>query len=780
MTNGRLPAFLSAMGMLMASAATLTAQQPDPVPALDASKEGVSTLPGTNPLFEEGDLAAKMVAGIDAWLDHALAASPSQRARHWQRDYSSHEAYDASVEPNRERFKHIIGLMDERVPVVMEHVGAVDKPAQTASGPNYTVTAVRWPVLEGVHGEGLLLQPDGEARTSVVAVPDCDWTPEMLAGLEDGIPPASQFARRLVENGCEVLVPVLLNRDSTYSGVPAIRMTDQSHREFIYRPAFEMGRHIIGYEVQKILAGVDWFEQQGAQRIGVIGYGEGGLLAMYAAAVDTRIDAAVVSGYFSPREEVWSEPVCRNVWALLDEFGDAGIASLIVPRTLIVDAAPGPVLDGGFPQPGKQAAPGKLVAASAEAVTQEVGLANALVADLQPPAEVSLLVPDDQLPGGDSTLRAFLQALGVEAPLVPSQATPQPADDTQPDSAARMKRQFDELLAHTQAAMRQGPERREIFWEKADRANADTWAASAAWYREYFHTEILGKLPELVMPANARTRLVIDDPAYTGYEVMLDVYEDVFAYGLLLVPKDLKPGERRPVVVCQHGLEGRPSDVADPSVESHFYHQFGCRLAEEGFVVFAPQNPYIGGTDFRQLQRKANPLKLSLFSFIVRQHEVIVDWLAAQAFVDPSRIAFYGLSYGGKTAMRVPPLVDKYYAVICSGDYNQWIWKMVSIEQPFTYPFTHEYEMYEFDLGNTFNYGELSWLIFPRPFMVERGHDDGVSIDEWVACEYARTRRFYNKLGHGDKTCIEYFDGPHEIHGEGTFAFLRGQLDHPR
>ena len=778
MENGKLPAYFAVIGVLIASATTPMAQKPDAAQALPASIGGAAALPDTNPLLDEGDLAMKMVAGIDQWLERALAASPSQRERHWQRDLSSHEAYAASVELNRARFKHIIGLMDDRVPVSMELMATTDHPALAAKGPNYTVTAVRWPVLDGVHGEGLLLQPDGQTRASVVAVPDCDWTPEMLVGLEAGVPPAAQFARRLAENGFKVLVPVLLNRDSTWSGVPAIRITDQSHREFIYRPAFEMGRHIIGYEVQRILAGVDWFEQQGANQIGVIGYGEGGLLAMYAAASDTRIDATAVSGYFAPREAVWSEPIYRNVWALLDEFGDAGIASLVVPRTLIVDAAPGPVLDNGFPQAGKQAAPGKLVAAPVEAVKAEVGLANALITGLQPPVEVSLLVPADQLPAGDSTLRAFLQALGVEDPLVALQAAPEPAPDTQTDSAARMKRQFDELLAHTQAAMRQGPERRETFWEKADRATADTWAATAGSYREYFHAEVLGKLPEPVMPPNPRARLVIDEPAYTGYEVMLDVYEDVFAYGLLLVPKGLEPGERRPVVVCQHGLEGRPQDVAEPSVESHFYHQFGCRLAEQGFVVFAPQNPYIGGTDFRQLQRKANPLKLSLFSFIVRQHERIVDWLAAQTFVDPSRIAFYGLSYGGKTAMRVPPLVDKYCAVICSGDYNQWIWKMVSIEQPFTYPFTHEYEMYEFDLGNTYNYGELSWLIFPRPFMVERGHDDGVSIDEWVAYEYARTRRFYNKLGQGAKTRIEFFDGPHEIHGEGTFAFLREQLDH--
>ena len=81
------------------------------------------------------------------------------------------------------------------------------------------------------------------------------------------------------------------------------------------------------------------------------------------------------------------------------------------------------------------------------------------------------------------------------------------------------------------------------------------------------------------------------------------------------------------MVVCQHGLEGRPQDVADPEVHNPAYNQFAIRLAERGFVTFAPQNLYIFEDRFRTLRRKANPLGKTLFSIIVPQHQQITDWL---------------------------------------------------------------------------------------------------------------------------------------------------------
>jgi hypothetical protein len=93
--------------------------------------------------------------------------------------------------------------------------------------------------------------------------------------------------------------------------------------------------------------------------------------------------------------------------------------------------------------------------------------------------------------------------------------------------------------------------------------------------------------------------------------------------------------------------------------------------------------------------------------------------------------------------------------------------------------FTGEYEMPEFDLGHTCNYAEMAGLIAPRPFMVERGHNDPVGIDEWVSYEYNKVRTLYDRLGIGDRTAIEFFDGPHTIHGVGTFQFLKQHLHWP-
>jgi dienelactone hydrolase len=742
-------------------------------------------LPKTQPLTKDGDLAAQMVEGIHRSLIKQTEKSVDSRQALWHPDYSSPKAYDISVDPNRRRLCKAIGVIDQRVPFEKPAVSSfVDSPPVVATGKGYKIYGVQWPVLDGVDSEGLLLEPVGIPVARVIALPDADWSPEMVAGLAAGLPPDAQYARRLAENGCTVLVPTLIDRKDAWSGNQELGIaTNLTHREYIYRMAYEIGRHPIGYEVQKILAAVDWFSKLSPSLpIGVIGYGEGGLLALYSAAIDPRIDAAAVSGYFQSRQNVWQEPIYRNVWTLLHEFGDAELATLIAPRRLVVEASRGPQISGPPPASGKRpnsAAPGRIVSPSLPEVLAETERARPTFARLDVADRLTVVDSDggNGKPGSEQALRTFLRGLGLRGNLKTS--GPAPRDERKGfDPFTRLRRQFDQLVRFTQRAVIQSESVRHKFWANADDSSLERWQASTAFYRRYLWEEIIGKLPEPSEPLQAQTRKIYEEIGWTGYEVLLPLWPEVYAYGILLLPRAIEAGERRPVVVCQHGLEDRPRDLIKPDrVSEHTYHRFAVDLVDHGFVVYCPQNPYIGDDGFRKLQRLANPLKLSLFSFILSQHQRTLDWLSEQPFVDPKRIAFYGLSYGGKTAVRVPPLLDRYALSICSGDFNEWIWKTSRDDAPFTYVFAGEYEVLEFGLGNAFNHSEMANLMAPRPFMVERGHNDGVSVDSWVAYEFAKVRRHYDRLGLSGRARIEYFDGPHTIHGVGTFQFLHEFLN---
>ena len=698
--------------------------------------QAAPAMPGTQPLTWDGDLSVRMMDGAHRFVERKIAESIAARARF--------------APPDRSHLLHIIGAVDPRVPPALERFEGVNR--------------VRWPVLDGVWGEGILLEPATAPLGFVIALGDADQLPEDNA-----------WARRIAENGFTVLVPTLVDRTARWSGHPDIKITDQPHREWIYRQAFHMGRHIIGYEVQKVLAAVDWIRQSHGEqaRIGVAGYCEGGLLAFYAAALDPRIHAALVSGYFDSRQQIWSEPIYRNLFGILREFGDAEIARLIAPRPLIIEHAPVPEIKsprGDLTTPSFAS-----VKAEFDRIGQPASLVNAAANG----------------PMSHDAIAPFLLALGAKPA---NSALPLPADRRpRVDPAARQHRQVRELEAHVQSLVRGSEAVREQFYlykvmpELADATwntqlrtktfPLEKFVEASKSYRRYFRDEIIGRFDDPLLPPNPRTRQIYDTPRYTGYEVVLDVFPDLFAWGILLLPKDLRPGERRPVVVCQHGRQGIPQQTVEG--DNFYYHNFAARLAERGFIAFSPHNLYRGEDRYRWLCRKANTVKATLFSFIVHQHDQILRWLKSLPAVDPARIAFYGLSYGGETAVRVPTILEDYCLSICSGDFNTWTEKVAATDQRFSFMYTIEWEMPYFNMGSTFDYAEMAYLMIPRPFMVERGHNDRVARDQWVAYQYAKVRWLYAQLGIEDRTEIEYFNGGHTINAEGTFRFLHKHLNWP-
>lgn len=734
------------------------------------------TLPGAKPLTIQGDIASNMVAWIDKFLSEETIKSVESRKKFWNRDFSSIEKYNESIKPNRDALSQILGLLDARsTNVTIYTFSEMDKPPVVAIGKNFIVQQIRWNAFGNVNGEGLLLTPtiEGQPKAEIIAIPDSDQLPEEICGLITKTQNVSPYARYLAQTGCRVYIPTLINRNTG----PHKGRANFSAREFIHRPAFELGRTLLGYEVQKVLALIDWISRNSKTNaaIGIIGYGDGGLIALFAGALDTRIKAVCVSGVFDDRLNIWQEPLDRNLFGFLEQFGGAELASMIAPRKLVIEYTPYP--DVNF-KGEKGGAPGKLATPPLDLVQSEIERATNLVKSFGS-EWIDMIIPPGDKPKiiANETLALFAENLGANLNI--------DIDNTPveihyiPDANVRYLRLFRELDDHTQQVLTTCAFEREAFWKSLDYSSLEAYSKSIEKHRQFFRDKVIGWFNRPLLEPNPRSRLSYSNAAWFGYEVVLDVFPDVIAYGILLVPRDIKDGEKRPVVVCQHGLEGRPQETI--MGDHRAYHDFASKLAEMGYVVFAPQNPYIFGHRFRTLQRKANPLGKTLFSIITPQHQQIINWMKTLPFVDGNKIGFYGLSYGGKTAMRVPAILTDYKFSICSADFNEWVWKNASTTSPYSYVWMGEYEIFEFNLGNTFNYAEMAALIAPRPFMVERGHFDNVAPDETVAYEYAKVRRLYSAmLKIPERTAIEWFVGPHTINGKGTFEFIKKQFGDPR
>ncbi len=73
------------------------------------------SLPGTQALdWPEGDLSPRLMDGAHLFAERMISEAHGKRARHWNHDFSSREAYERSVALNRRDLRERIGAVDTR------------------------------------------------------------------------------------------------------------------------------------------------------------------------------------------------------------------------------------------------------------------------------------------------------------------------------------------------------------------------------------------------------------------------------------------------------------------------------------------------------------------------------------------------------------------------------------------------------------------------------------------------------------------------------------------
>jgi hypothetical protein len=181
-----------------------------------------------------------------------------------------------------------------------------------------------------------------------------------------------------------------------------------------------------------------------------------------------------------------------------------------------------------------------------------------------------------------------------------------------------------------------------------------------------------------------------------------------------------------------------------------------------------------------RVTRRAQVLGRSTVGIEARKFGRVLDFLSTLPFVDSSRFAFYGLSYGGYTALWAGPAEPRFKVVISSGHFNEWDVKTTDLTQGTSFLFYPAVlDMFSFGLLPRFNHAEVAMLIAPRAFMIEAGAKDGVIIAprRFADLEMSRVQDLYRRLGIPEMCQVARFNGPHKIDGTEAYPFLDLRLD---
>lgn len=283
-------------------------------------------------------------------------------------------------------------------------------------------------------------------------------------------------------------------------------------------------------------------------------------------------------------------------------------------------------------------------------------------------------------------------------------------------------------------------------------------------------------------------RVALD--GYVRERVELQTEPGVIMPTYVLVPGDIKPGERRPAMLAPHGhgSAGKYSpagrrDIPEvaATIIQHNY-DYGVQLVRRGFVVFCSDARGFGerrelanqgdammlGGSCALLNHMAIPLGQTVTGMWTWDLMRLLDYVATRPECDPDRIGSAGLSGGGLQTLwlaaldeRVKCAVDSGYfygykdALLklngnCSCNYIPGLWKLADM-------------------------CDIAALIAPRPFFVETGDADGLNGERGIANtteQVAITRQAYALYGASNRLVQHIFPGEHRWCGEQAIPWL--------
>ena len=287
-------------------------------------------------------------------------------------------------------------------------------------------------------------------------------------------------------------------------------------------------------------------------------------------------------------------------------------------------------------------------------------------------------------------------------------------------------------------------------------------------------------------PATEETRQL---DGYTREAVTFATRPGLRAFGYLLVPDGCP--SHRPAALCLPG-HGRGVDsivgiAADGSQRpldqpDEYARDFALQCVARGYPTFVLELPGFGrrrdaqaraqGQDANSCVRDsmaALMLGETLAGWRVWDCVRALDYLETRAdVVDPARLAVLGISGGGLAALFTAAWDARVRACVVAGYFNTFRASVLSID--------HCVDNHVPGLLSLAEMPDLAALVAPRALFVESGRADPLFPFAAFEGAVAQAREIYQEFGAPERFGAEAFDGGHQFHGVGAFAFLEGAL----
>ena len=721
-------------------------------------------LVGTQPLTDSYNFSYTYITQLVNYVQQDIDKTQPGRTNLWYWNYENFDSYETSTESHQTNLFAMLGIDNYQTKVISNSWEII------GTGVYHSIEKFSVFVSTGVTVRGLAVFPNTTNPVPAVIIPSAaPFSPEILFGINTNYPDSIRIGKKFAEKGVAVICPILINHKKIWSGHPTVMTNIIDHRRWLFQQGYHIGKPLIGIETAELIACAKALSSDTrilSNSVGIVGRGlDAGVAAFYAGALEKSINAVLLSGYFNNRLDVWKQPIEHHQWGVLKEFGDAEVASLISPRSLIIESPQ------DFPSISVSSSSNEYIRAKIH--YDKLGITN----------KINYFSPLDgtNIFGCEDSINKFLEALNTDTGAFQNSSL---VLTTSYSSINQMSDTFYEIQDWYQILCSNSYEvRQKYFWDNIDTSSVSNYEISIEPFRSNLIYEMFGPFPVPDIPLQVWTTIYKSNDIFTTYKVLMTLYTNVNSYGLLTVPNDIGSGEKRPCVVCQHGLEGTPEHVADYA-NTNVYHFFALRLAEEGFVTYAPQNPIKYNSTFVNIQRRAGTIKKDLMGLILRQHQRGLEFLSSLPFVDSDNIGIYGLSWGGRTASWIGAAETQYAVAVSCGNFSDAVQKYTSLLNRHSYLYVShtwrpEDDLCKFNRLNKYSHAELAAMIAPRPFMVECGLNDNVPRAEWASNEYIKVENLYDSLGISHETQIEFFDGGHEINGVGSFKFLKENLGLP-